>query len=223
MKTVLITGVGRGIGFAEAEKFLKEGYFVIGTYRESKPNLQNESLALFELDLSKSASIKNCVEAIKNFGKKINILINNAGVLLDEDDTEVYVDKLRKTLEVNLIGAIDFTEQIIPLIEKSGQIINTASSAGSLNLPATHDHYPYHYPSYKISKTALNMYTKTLAQRLKSKDITVSSVHPGWVKTDMGGEEADLEPSEAAEHIYRLAISHPETGQFWYKGEKFPW
>jgi NAD(P)-dependent dehydrogenase (short-subunit alcohol dehydrogenase family) len=75
---------------------------------------------------------------------------------------------------------------------------------------------------YKISKAALNMVTRCLAIRLDGQ-ITVSSVHPGWVKTDMGGDDADIEPEEAAEDIFTLANSQVETGQFWFKGEKFPW
>jgi NAD(P)-dependent dehydrogenase (short-subunit alcohol dehydrogenase family) len=71
----------------------------------------------------------------------------------------------------------------------------------------------------------LNMYTRTLAARLRTEGskITVSSIHPGWVKTDMGGDEAPLEPVEAASDIYKLLISSPETGQFWYKGQHHPW
>ena len=147
--------------------------------------------------------------------------------MFDDEETRVIRDKLRQTLEVNLVSTIDFTERIIPLINRSGHIVNTSSSAGSLagatDLRKTH--YPYHYPAYKISKVALNMYTRTLATRLENEKagIIVSSVHPGWVKTEMGGEEAPLTTEEAVEHIYKLAISRPETGQFWFKGEKYPW
>jgi NAD(P)-dependent dehydrogenase (short-subunit alcohol dehydrogenase family) len=142
------------------------------------------------------------------------------------------VDKLRKTLEVNLIGTIDFTEHIIPSMDKSAHIVNISSSAGSLNDTDMEDaktsHFPFHYPAYKISKCALNMYTRTLAMRMQhernSEDfITVSSVHPGWVKTAMGGDDANLTPEEAAGNIYTLAISKPETGQFWFNGKKHPW
>ena len=84
-------------------------------------------------------------------------------------------------------------------------------------------HFPYHYPSYKISKAALNMYTRTLALRLKESDIIVSSVHPGWARTDMGGQDADISPEEAAEGIYGVATSKPETGQFWFRGKHLPW
>lgn len=223
MKTVVITGVGKGIGRALADKFISEEFFVIGTYYSQKPDFVSTQILLLSLDLSKEESVEHCVEDIKNSGKKIDILVNNAGVLLDEDETRVKVDKLRATLEVNLIGTINFTEQMIPLFSNSGHIVSISSSAGSLNMPAVHDHYPNHYPSYKISKTAINMYTRFLSGKLEKYGIIVSSVHPGWVKTDMGGEEANMLPSEAAQHIYKLAISKVETGQFWFKGEKFPW
>lgn len=225
MNTALITGIGKGIGKALAEKFLKEDYFVIGTvFSGVAPTHKN--LSVYELDLSKPASIASCVESVAKSGKKIDILINNAGVLIDEDKTRVVVDLLKKTLEINLIGTIDFTERVIPLMNKGGHIVNISSRAGSLELASdgpNPSHYPYHYPSYKISKAALNMYTRTLAIQVKDLGIAVSSVHPGWVKTDIGGEEADITPKEAAEGIYKLAISKPETGQFWFKNKKLPW
>ncbi len=223
MKTVLITGVSKGVGKALAEKFLAEGWFVLGTYHTIKPVL-NDNLQSFPLDLSSSKSIAECIQAIRKTGKKISVLINNAGILVDEEETTVLVNKLRETLEVNLIGTIDFTEQMISLVEDGGHIINISSTAGSLELAIDGvSHYPNHYPAYKISKAALNMYTRILAVNLKDRDITVSSVHPGWVKTEMGGLEADISPEEAAKYIYEFAITRPETGGFWFKGEKLPW
>lgn len=227
MKTILITGVSRGIGKAETLQFLSEGHTVIGTSIDGTVDFAHERLTIFPLDLSKPASIASCVDQIQKTGVRFDILINNAGALFDDDDTRVMVDKLRQTLEVNLIGTIDFTERIIHLMNPDGHIVNTSSSAGSLagatDLRQTH--YPYHYPAYKISKVALNMYTRTLANRLthEGSNIIVSSVHPGWVKTDMGGEEAPMTPVEAAKHICALALSRPESGQFWFKGEKYPW
>lgn len=247
MKTVLITGISKGIGQALAQKFIKEGFEVIGTVFEGESasalsqgdqtnqnsqnnsggQLSDEHLSVFKLDLSSSESITDCADKIINTlgnEKKIDILINNAGALYDEDETGVVIEKLRKTLEVNLIGPIDFTEKLIPHINSGGHIVNISSSAGSLER-ATHaeSHHPYHYPSYKISKTALNMYTCTLALRLQASEITVSSVHPGWVKTDIGGQEAEITPEQAALGIYDVAISRPETGKFWFGKEKMAW
>src|SRR3989344_914825 len=192
MKTVLITGVGKGIGQALKEKFLFEGWFVLGTHETTEP-IPDENLLSFPLDLSSPQSILECARAVQKTGKIISILINNAGVLVDKEETSVVVEKLRETLEVNLVGTIDFTEQIISVLEDNGHIINISSTAGSLEFAmGTRSHFPNHYPAYKISKTALNMYTRTLAARMKDRGIVVSSVHHGWVKTDMGGPEAAI-------------------------------
>lgn len=179
---------------------------------------------IFPVDLSSPESISRCLRRIKDAGHAFDILVNNAGALFDEDETRVVMKKLRQTLQVNLIGTIDFTERLLPYMRRGGHIINMSSTAGSLALAGTgQSHYPYHYPSYKISKAALNMYTCTLAHRLKKRSITVSSVHPGWVKTGMGGPRADLLPETAAGHIFHFAMTHPETGRFWYAGKPLPW
>ncbi|MBU4536478.1 SDR family NAD(P)-dependent oxidoreductase [Patescibacteria group bacterium] len=222
MRTVLITGISKGIGKALAQKFLSEGCFVIGTFLREPLDFFHENLKALPLDLTSESSVENCIEEIKNLNLKIDILINNAGVLKDEDETKVVIEKLRKTLEVNLIGTIDFTEKVLDEINDRGHILNISSSAGSLENVGKNSHFLGHYPAYKISKTALNMYTRTLALRLKD-EIIVSAVHPGWVKTEMGGQEADLTPEESAKDIYNFAITKPETGQFWFKGEKFDW
>jgi NAD(P)-dependent dehydrogenase (short-subunit alcohol dehydrogenase family) len=260
MKTVLITGISRGIGRALAEKFLIEGHKVIGTTTTGTIDFTHPNMIVHQLDLSVPESIDRCCADIcraielsktnsKTSGPAINILVNNAGALFDDDETSVVIDKLRKTLEVNLIGTIDFTEHIIPVMKNDGHIICISSSAGSLEDTDMEDakvsHWPFHYPAYKISKCALNMYVRTLAMRLQhvlakshtsskksSKNeslqnsgeyIIVSAIHPGWVKTSMGGEDADLTPEEAAANIYKLAISRPETGQFWFKDKKRKW
>lgn len=230
MKTVLITGIGRGIGKATADKFLSQGYFVIGTTFNSKPSpaaATTANLKTYSLDLTSPDSIKKCADDIKASGMKIDILINNAGIMVDDDENVLVPDKLRKTLEVNLIGTADFTERMLPALNKAGHIVFISSAAGSLTDmdDVMKSHHPYFYPAYKISKTALNMYARTLAVRLTHEKyaITVSCVHPGWVATDMGGSEAPVSSEEAAGQIFDVSISQRETGQFWYKGKKQPW
>ncbi len=218
-KVCFITGVSRGIGRALAEKFLSEGYSVIGTSTSGKVDLNHKSLIVLKLDLSSTKSIENFAKNFGKLNKKIDILVNNAGIWSGlEDSSEMRIDLLRKVLEVNLIGTIDFTERLIPFIKDSGKIINVSSSAGSLS----HMYYADH-PDYSISKAALNMYTRTLSFRLKQRKITVNSIHPGWVETDMGGKGADLKPSQAAQEVYDRIITLTETGQFWFKQDKFPW
>lgn len=221
MKTILITGIGRGIGRALAERFLENDDFVIGTSTSGSTPIEHDRLLTLQLDLSNSESIAACTQSIIDSGKTIDILINNAGIWSgDEEERTIRMDYLRKVLEVNLFGTINFTERLIPLINRGGHIVNISSRMGSLQYLEKGGRT--NNPDYRISKAAINMATKLFAMRLDG-SITVSSVHPGWVKTDMGGSDADIEPTEAAEDIFTLANSQVETGQFWFKGEKFPW
>lgn len=225
MKTAVITGTTSGIGEALARRFLADGFRVIGTSFSKPSPFSDVAFTDVSLDLSNPVSVVSCAKGIEKAlgGGKIDILVNNAGVLLDDDDTTVVVEKLRKTLEVNVIGTIDLTERLIPLMASGGHIVNITSRAGSLEMAARGEsHHPLHYPSYKISKAAANMYSMTLSLRL-APAITVSAAHPGWVKTAIGGEEADISPAEAAEGLFALAISRPPTGGFWFKGERLPW
>lgn len=228
MNTVLITGTSRGIGRALVDVFLEKGWHVLATTKDGETPCVHQNLTTYKLDLSSSQSIRSCAGSLAKHKGQIDILINNAGALFDEDETRLLVEKLRQTLEVNLIGTIDFTEHVITLLSSQAHIVNVSSSAGSLvdmDDDEHTSHFPYHYPAYKISKTALNMYTRTLGRRLNHEGtgIVVSSVHPGWVRTDMGGEEAPITPQEAATDIFKLATSRPPTGYFWFKGEKHPW
>lgn len=226
MKSVLITGISRGIGKATAEKFLSEGWKVVGTSTSGKLPFEHENLEMLQLDLSDSESIKTVAEKILANGKKIDVLVSNAGVALDSWDAGVNMEKVRKTFEINLFGLIDFTEKLLPVINEGGHIINMSSRFGSFAMPIMDDTSI----GYCMSKASLNMYTRFLAFRLKEKSICVSSMHPGWTKTDMGNssateeEKPDREPEEPAQEIFNLANNKElETGQFWYKGEKMDW
>lgn len=219
MKTILITGTSRGIGLATAKRFLDEGWFVIGTTVSGNVPLHSENLAIIDLDLRSAESIAHATSEIAKLNKKIDVLFNNAGALFDENEAVVKIDLLRKTLEVNLISLIDFTERIIPLMPKSGHIINTSSQAGGLGGQLT----GLQYPAYRISKTAVNMYTKTLAARLAPEGIMVSSLDPGWVRTDMGGDEAPRMPEEAANDVFELANRKNPSGRFWRFGNEREW
>lgn len=218
MKTVLITGADRGIGKALAEKFLAEGYFVIGTSRKGTADFSNPNFTILPLDLANPDSINDCVKKIYDIKKPLDILINNAAVILEKPkSTKIDIESLKGTLEVNLIGPAHLTELLVPILNPGAHILNISSRQGSFSYPLGTS-----TPSYKISKAALNMFTRVLSYQLEDKAI-VSSVHPGAVKSGLAGPDADIEPQEAAEYIYGLAITKPETGQFWFKGKKFPW
>lgn len=221
MQIVFITGVSRGIGKALAEKFLKEGYGVIGTSTSGKAEIKNKNLTMLKLDLSSSKSIEQCVKDFSKLNKKIDLLVNNAGIYANNEDPSMKISYLRKTLEVNLIGTIDLTERLIEFVKIPGKIINISSRAGSITAVGIKKNV--NYPDYRISKAALNMYTKTLSIRLENKKIMVASIHPGWVETDMGGKGAEFKPHESAENIYNKIIALNETGEFWFKQDKLPW
>lgn len=172
---------------------------------------------MLPLELSDTKNINQCVNALIALNKPIDILINNAGFWHEQDNkTAIDISVLRETLEVNVFGVIDFSEHLLHLMNKDGQIINITSRRGSCE--RTTDTL---YPCYSIAKTALNMYTRKLAMRLKGK-ITVSCVHPGSVQTDMN-PDGEISAKESANDVYQLIMREKETGQFWYKGEKFPW
>lgn len=198
-----------------ANIFLENGYKVLGTSTTGKADIRHKNLKVFKLNLNNETSIKKCTRMILKDSKKIDVLINNAAVLLDLNELVLNVDKLRKTIEVNLLGTTSFTEKLLQKISKKGCILNISSNSGSI-ANVSHSRSP----AYKISKAGLNMYTRSLAMRL-GKDITVVSINPGWMNTDMGKElttdAPTYQPEESAEWIYKLVENHPVSGQFYKK------
>jgi NAD(P)-dependent dehydrogenase (short-subunit alcohol dehydrogenase family) len=214
MKTVLITGISRGAGNAFARQFLETGWHVIGTSTSGKSSLKHEQLATYKLDLSQQEQIRDFVQKLEAEDVKLDLLINNAGINLSST-TEypakpLSIDILRKTLEVNLVGLATLTEKLLPLMQPDSQIVAMTSGAG-----AFHPFIPAGTPSYQISKTALNMYIKTLAERLKDSGIIVWLFDPGWMKTDMGGSHGTKSPEQVAEELYHLVLIDKLTGTFW--------
>lgn len=220
MKKAVITGASRGIGKATAEKFLAEGFAVVGT-STSGAGFEHENLSWVQLDLIDSGSIGRAAKDIAARGK-IDVLVDNAGYLSDTEsdfgDSPVDMDVLRRTLEVNLIGTIDFTEQLLPSLKEGGRILLLGSQLGSLT-----DAMHTASISYSISKAALGMYARQLAGQVKERDVRVFIVDPGWVRTDMGGPNATRAPEEPAREIYELAVSDLPTGRFWREGKERSW
>ena len=218
MKTVLITGASRGIGKALVKKFLENGHAVIGTSRSGMVDYSHQNHSMFPLELADTQSREACAKKITARGTAIDILVNNAGFFHPKDVGMVFnVSVLRETLETNLLGVVDFTERIVPLLAVGAHIVNISSQRGSMERAKA-----WIDPCYSISKAALNMCTRQLAARLAGK-VTVSCAHPGYVKTDMNEGDGEISPEESADDLYSLSMSKVETGQFWFKGEKFPW
>ncbi|MFV8364450.1 SDR family NAD(P)-dependent oxidoreductase [Flavobacterium sp. ZT3P35] len=210
-KIVLITGANSGIGNALAEKLIAENYFVIGTSRNGKiENIKSENLFVVELDLTNQKSIENANSIIRTKFNGIDILVNNAGIAPDLDRTEPDLESLRLTFETNVFGLVSFNETILDLVKKNGKILNISSIMATFNIISKIDS-----TAYRMSKSALNMYTKTLSARLKNRNIAVNSIHPGWVNTKLSTAGAPLSTEFSANGIFKLIETEMGTGNFW--------
>ena len=222
-KIVLITGASKGIGKALTEKMLDESFIVIGTSRSGKiQRIQHKNFYPLKLDLSCTESIKGAHKEIFSNFNHIDILINNAGIGPDLYTNKPEKKSFDQTFDVNITGTVFFTEPIIELIRENGIILNISSKMGSIAVCGLVDSI-----AYRMSKSALNMYTKILSNRLKDK-IRVASIHPGWVKTAIiksNLKNGRLTPKESAENIYDFLISKFESGTFWdsEKGNALTW
>lgn len=219
MKSGIVTGSSRGIGLATAELLTKNGDTkVIGSSTSGNQTLNQPNFQCLQLDLFSSDSIADFIASLGNI--KLDFLINNAGVLLEKwDASAINMKQLKQTFATNVFGTIELTEKLLPRLNTKAHIINITSDWGSFS-ELNFDEFQ---PHYKMSKAALNMYTKLLAKRLEEKHIKVSSLDPGWTQTDMGGKIAPRFPKDVAEDILNLLNNEVETGKFWHQGKIRPW
>jgi NAD(P)-dependent dehydrogenase (short-subunit alcohol dehydrogenase family) len=212
-KTIVITGVSKGIGFALTQQFLNNGYFVIGTSRTGEiENLSHPNFTALKLDLSKEETIFKFDKILENKNIKIDFLINNAGIGPDLDTIKPELESFKQTFDVNVTGTVFFTELLWKYINVGGKIINISSKMGSIELCERIDSI-----AYRMSKTALNMYTKILTNRLLGKQ-TIATIHPGWVRTTIAKDNiinGRLSTDESAFKIFNFVTNDFETGIFW--------
>lgn len=223
----LVTGANRGIGLEIARQLAATGYAVIMGSRNlaqgeaAARQLREASAAdvhVVALDVEDPASIAAAVQrASERFGV-IDVLVNNAGVLLESWGTlpsEITLEQLRATFEVNFFGLFEMTRACLPLLEKSaaGRIVNLSSDMASLGMLDDPESVVYEVwaPAYQASKSAVNALTALFAKQLKHSNIKVNSASPGWTRTAMGGDEAPLSVTEGADTAVWLATL-PEDG-----------
>jgi NAD(P)-dependent dehydrogenase (short-subunit alcohol dehydrogenase family) len=233
-KIALVTGGNRGIGFEIVRQLAQRGVTVILAARRmpdaeyASQKIATEAMPVYplKLDVTNDVDVENAVQYIREKFGRLDILINNAGTLL-ERDTPTTVSILQQTLEINTVAPFRLTEAMIPLLEKSkaGRIVNQSSVLGSISKHASDDHGEWAVPAYSASKAALNMLTAIWSHKLKAKNIKVNAAHPGWVRTRMGGEEAPLTPGEGAKTAVRLALIENDgpTGGFFHGSDTLPW
>ena len=204
--SILITGANRGIGLGLVRQFVSRGWFVLAACR--RPELATELSELARahpghcemptLDVSDAASVAALAATLHTRAEPLDVLVNNAGINPAPRDytvVDVTIDAVASALDVNVLGALRVLQAAVPALRRSARprIVNISSGAGSL----AHNSATRPLPAYCISKAALNMLTRRAAQDLVPWGFTVVSVSPGWIKTDMGGANADLSVEEA--------------------------
>ena len=228
MKTALVTGANKGIGLEVARQLLSRNFKVILTARNKNKGLlainslrvEEKTLDFIQLDVEDEISVKKAAKEALSKNLKIDVIVNNAGVLLDKESiNEVSAEKLLKTFKINSLGPILVIQNFLPLMNKNGRIINVSSGLGAFSEMSSFA------PSYSISKSALNAVTKQFSFSLADKNISVNSVSPGWVKTDMGGTNAERTVEKGAETIVWLADEAPQklTGKFFRDKKEIDW
>jgi NAD(P)-dependent dehydrogenase (short-subunit alcohol dehydrogenase family) len=228
-KTALVTGANKGIGFEVTRELARLGLRVfLGARnaeagREAAAKLRSAGDVVFlEIDISNEKSVRAAAAELGRESERLDVLVNNAGILLDDDKDALTItaEIFEETLRTNTLGPWLVARAFVPLLKKSTdpRIVNVSSGGGQLE-----DGADGWAPAYCVSKTALNGVTVQLAAALPK--FAVNSVCPGWVRTDMGGENATRSVAEGAATIVWLATDAPHdlTGKFVKDRKVIPW
>lgn len=245
-KVVLITGATRGLGLQAAIQLGEIGATVIIGGRDAR-KLDDAVTALRNKDISAEGIVLDVtVEKDRELAREyieskygvLDVLVNNAGVWLESANSCTPPEKitsnlsqevLRATMEANFFAPVALTQLLLPLIKKSqaGRIVNVSSVLGSLALHADPESFIYQNKifAYNTSKVALNSFTIHLAHELLGTSVKVNSIHPGWVRSEIGGPGADLPIEEGAHTTVRFATLPEDgpTGGFFYLESALPW
>ena len=227
-RIALVTGANKGIGFEVTRELARLGFRVFLGARNQKSGraaaerIAAEKVSFLEMDVADPASIRRAAEELSLRANHLDALVNNAGSLLDEDKSALAITReiFEKTFRTNTLGPWLVAQAFLPLLQKSAapRIVNVSSGGGQLDGGA--DGWA---PGYCVSKTALNGVTVQLAAALPK--FAVNCVCPGWVRTDMGGSNANRSVGEGAAGIVWLAAEAPQnlTGKFFRDRKVIPW
>ncbi len=237
-KIALVTGANKGLGKEIARQLGALGYTVVLTSRDAEAGeAAAAELAAagcdarsVRLEVTDSDDIARLADYLETTFGKLDVLVNNAGVALEWDGEAANAEKVRKTLEVNLVAPYAITEALVPLLARSddARVVNHSSMLGSIGIAETmwEQVSGFMAPGYSTSKAGLNMLTQIHSKTLAEKGIAVAAAHPGWVKTDLGTEAAPMEVDEGAATAVELVTLPRERfphGLLWHKGERLPW
>ncbi len=220
----LVTGANRGIGFEIARQLKAKGFTVLLGARDAEEGqaaADRLDATWVPLDVAEAESVSEAAEWVRSEHGRLDVLVNNAGLLLDEGASVLDFDEaaLLGTLQVNLFGAWRVSAAFAPLLTKGGRVINVSSGAGQLSRMGAWA------PAYSVSKAALNAHTLQLSQALAGRGVAVNAMCPGWVRTRMGGEGAPRSVEQGADTALWLATEAPLdlSGKFFRNREEIPW
>jgi NAD(P)-dependent dehydrogenase (short-subunit alcohol dehydrogenase family) len=226
----LVTGANRGLGLEVCRQLASSGWTVVLTARDlakseaAAESLVREGLEVLprQLDVADQASVWRLARELANQLDRLDVLVNNAGILYDtwQSAADADLDVVREALETNTIGAWRTAQALLPLMRRSPhpRIVNVSSGAGALtDMRGGH-------PAYRISKTGLNALTRMLAGELAGEGFLVNSVCPGWVATDMGGHGGRPVAQGAASIVWAATLPRGgPTGGFFRDGRAIDW
>ena len=229
---ILITGANRGLGLELVRLYLAQGARVFAGCRspERATGLNqltaqfNGQLSILPLEVTEAASLDRCVQQVASEAGALDMLINNAAIGADGETLRTFdAAKAFQQWNVNAAGQILAAQKFLDLLKKGNapRIINISSEAGSIS---TMNRFRGYY--YFGSKAALNMFTRCMAWDPETTGIITIAIHPGWVRTDMGGADADLSVTESAEGILNViaALTPDDNGKFYtWDGKEYPW
>jgi Dehydrogenases with different specificities (related to short-chain alcohol dehydrogenases) len=221
-KRALIIGASKGIGLAVVQQLLADGWDVTATYRSTAVSYQHEKLRWLPLDITIATQREQLLQQLK--GEQFDRALINAGIL-GPDSMELIAtpdDELMQLFMTNSVAPVRMAEGLLPLLsEKQGVLGITTSRLGSLTENAEAIR-----PYYSASKMALNMLSRALLQQMDPRGTTLLSLHPGWVKTDMGGDDADITAVESAQGLVaQLNRFSGQGGHHYvdYSGRQLAW
>jgi NAD(P)-dependent dehydrogenase (short-subunit alcohol dehydrogenase family) len=228
MKTMVITGANRGIGLALTKIFADNDYRILATYRDETSakelidlSKKNPSVVVTNADVATDKGLGALKYELRELQGSIDILINNAGIMGESAKSlkDLDIEKVAETINVNSLGAMRVTKLALPYLKAGSKIAHVSSLMGSVS-----DNQSGGYYDYRMSKTALNMFNKSLSKELPEMICLV--LHPGWVQTDMGGKNAPVAVSESAQGLYQVITNAKleQTGHFIdFKGKDLSW
>ena len=217
MKNVIITGTSRGIGFELAQLFAKNNHNVLALSRNSEPinKLNNKNITSLSVDLSNESDLKKVIDFVASHWKKVDVLINNAGKLINKPFENLTSTDFLEVYKINVFAVAELTRQIIPFLSKGSHVVTISSIGGvqgSIKFPGL--------AAYSSSKGAVLTLTELLAEEYKEQQISFNALALGAVQTEMleeafPGYKAPVSAKEMASYMYNFAL----TGNQFFNGK----